>query len=301
MSNWSVLPTSANINTHLVSYSLLNILNIIDEAFQRIHPRPGLTTSEQTSPFLELPFEMRQAIYEAAILDDTEGGSDSEESATISTSINLLQTCRQVKMEAEPIRYQRPQSFSSQAKLFLWLDRSREANLERVHTLTLHLTDVDLSRLLDPTMTSAPKHPTAWSIYEEALGRLEDALRSLPNLSSLTIIPPKDNRSALLKKFSQLFLTTIPTHCPKLKRLELHDTKRVLEHVPTLHSIREVVFTEHQHDHAQVGAEDGEEGEAVLSPRMMKVDADAADRRPTHSTLSTKAKRRSRVTRVVSD
>ena len=68
---------------------------------------------------------------------------------------------------------------------------------------------------------NGPSTKSAWSIYQEELSKLEKALRSLPNLSSLTIIPPKDNRSMLLRQFYRRFLGIIPTRCAKLQRCEL--------------------------------------------------------------------------------
>ena len=297
MSNWPVAPTISNINTHLVSYTLSDVFNIINAASKHEHIESSPESSDQTSLFFRLPAEMRQAIYEVAILDD----SDSAESMMSSGSINLLQTCRQVKMEAEPIRYQRPQSFSSQAKFFLWLDHSHVSNLERVRTILLHLTDVDLSVLLDPSTTNHRRHSTAWSIYQEELSKLEKALRSLPNLSNLTIIPPKDNRSMLLRQFYRRFLAIIPTRCAKLQRLELHDTAGVLEYAPTLNAIREVVFTEAAYDHRTPVRQEELQREAATPPRVVKVETDDVDGWHASARLSPRSQRRSRVTRLVSD
>lgn len=297
MSNWSTVATAWNINTHLVSYTLPDILNIVNAALQCEQLQSSQEFSKQTSLFLQLPVEMRQAIYEAAILDD----SDSAEGVVTPGSNNLLQTCRQIKMEAEPIRYQRPQSFSSQARFFHWLDRSHVANLERVRSLSIHVTDVDLSILLDPSTTNPRGHSTAWSVYQDELGKLERALRALPNLSNLTVIPPKDNRSMLLRHFYRVFVTMIPTRCPKLQRLELHDSTGALEYAPKLNEIPELIFTEAVHDRRTAVRQENLQREFTTPPRAVKIETDDIDGWSSSTRLSPRTLRRSRVTRVVSD
>ena len=244
MVSWPAAPTFASINTYLVTYTLPSILEIVNTILRRRPSQPIEEEPEQSSGFFKLPGEMRQAIYEAAILDESDDSLDDNDDDTTSGRLNLLQTCRQVKMEAEPIRYQRPQSFSSQARLFQWLDRSRTSNLERVRTLSLHLTDIDLTPVRDLTTTDVPVYPNAYSMYQEELAKLAEAFRCLPNLSSLTIIPPKDNRSALVRNFYFMFLAMLPTRCPKLTHLEVHDTKDVQPYIPALNSISNVIFTE---------------------------------------------------------
>ena len=297
MSIWPIVAPAWNINTHMVSYTLPDILHTINAALRRNHPESSQISSAQTSLFLQLPAEMRQAIYEAAILDD----NDSAESTTNLGSISLLQTCRQVKMEAEPIRYQRPQSFSSQARFFYWLDHNHASNLERVRTISLHLIDVDLSILLDPAATSPRRHPTAWSIYQDELVKLEKALRSLPNLSNMTIILPKDNRSMLLRQFYRMFLAMIPTCCPKLLRLELSDSMRALEYAPMLNDIPEVIFTEANLHQRNSVSDESQQREGTTPSRVVKIEPDDAEVWQASVRVSPRSQRRSRVIRVVSD
>lgn len=300
MRNWLAAPSLGYVTAHLVSYSLAQIRDIVGAVVQRIHLTYSPGTSEPESLFFKLPAEMRQAIYEAAILDESESCSESEESTT-STGVNLLRTCRQVKMEAEPIRYQRPQSFASQAKFFIWVDRSRDSNLERVRTLTLHLTDVDLSQLMASVPMSPRNYSTAWSIYQAELERLDGALRSLPNINSLTIIPPKDSRSMLLRQFYKVILSMIPSRCPKLKRLELHDTEDVLNHTPTLKHIQDLVFTESRSESSATSPSEEEPTNYASGSSVVKLESNSPDGQPIFSSPSPKLKRRSRVTRVVSD
>jgi hypothetical protein len=297
MSTRRIILAFGNINTHLVQHSLADILDTIKTALQRITASSKHTASEQPSPFFRLPLEMRQAIYEAAIFDDSDGGPNSDENMTPSTSASLVQTCRQVKIEAEPKRYQRPQSFSSQRKLFAWIDHSRHSNLERVRTLTLHLTDIDVSSVLVPNIFDPHEGVRPSDLYRHELAQLEDALRCLPNLASLTIIPPKKNH-AMLSNFYRSFLVCIPTRCPKLMRLELHDTNDILAYAPTLNNIEEVVFTEvaHEDSHA-TECNGGHEGASTV----VKVESDDFEAPPAQFTPSRRAMRRCRVTRVTTD
>lgn len=63
---------------------------------------------QQESPVLAIPPELRDGIYTAAL----SGSSD----------LALLQTCRQINMEAQPALFQRPVTHSSQASLFAWAE-----------------------------------------------------------------------------------------------------------------------------------------------------------------------------------
>lgn len=170
---------------------------------------------------------MRLEIYELALLDASSADS----------SIPLLQTCSQISMEAQSTLYKRPTSFSSQAKLFAWIERSQQKDLKRVRTLTLRLTDIDLSSILEQPSNPADKsRPSVWTLYQTELERLDDACKALPKLSSLTILPPKSGRSQLAKGLYHSFLALIPSRLPQLSHLELQDGDEVLDALPALRS-----------------------------------------------------------------
>ena len=238
MSHRSLTLSSRTINTHWNLLPASDILRIVTTSIQGLHLGSTPATSEQISHLFRLPPEMRVAIYEAAFLDDTDVSDSSD-------SISLLQTCRQINMEAQPVHYQRPKSFNSQAKLFSWICRSSTSNLERVRTLTIHLTDVDLSPLLHQDNPIRRKPVTAWSLYQAELERLNEVFRAVSNLTSLTVIPPRESRSMLLRNFYRSFLAMIPTRCSKLKKLEVHDYdgEELLISVSTLKQISQVSFT----------------------------------------------------------
>ncbi|KAK4547587.1 hypothetical protein LTR36_000544 [Oleoguttula mirabilis] len=187
----------------------------------------GCTSSHKQSRFLALPPELRVAIYEAVVLEPV-------------PTLALLQTSRQIAMEAKPTLYQRHLTFASQANLFDWIGRSRSSNLKRVRTLTLRLCDVDLSPLFD---SKRPKGTNAWSLYQSHIEKLEHAFASLPNVSELTITPPKAGHSQLLRSMYLSILALIARRYPKLKRLTINDTAVVLEKVPGLKQIGNVDFS----------------------------------------------------------
>ena len=179
----------------------------------------------------DTPPEIRLDIYKAALMAEHDG-------------LSLLSSCKHVNQEAQEVLYQRPASFTSQAKLFDWIERSSRPNLQRVRTLTLRLTDVDLTPLLvsiDPSPRQT--RSSAWALYHDELQQLDDALSSLTKLSVLTVIPPRLGRSEFLKNLYHSFLAAIPKRCRTLKRLELHDSEDVLEAVPSLANVPVVTFS----------------------------------------------------------
>lgn len=209
------------------------------------------------SQLLQLPRELREEIYLLALLHSPNPTS-------------LLQTCPQITMEAQPLLYQRPVKLSSQAKLFDWIDRSRAQNLRQVRHLSLHLTDIDLSPLLASDRSrsrdqnqnqneNSPKPPSAWSLYEDELARFDTALRSLPSLTEITIVPPRVMHSQLLRGMYLSLLALIPRLHPGLKLLVVHDDETILDVVKPLQGIPKVVFKNSQ----VAGGGKGANGEVV--------------------------------------
>jgi hypothetical protein len=196
---------------------------------------PDRDTSPTPRPtLLGLPGELRILLYESVLLSPH------------SSNLDILLTCRQVNMEAEPVLYQRHATFSSQARLFDCIKKGKPSNLRRVQSLTIHLTDIDLSTLLgtqeNSHEASSQPSPTTWSLYQGELDRLDHALTAIPNLNELVIIPPKGSRSQLLRGLYLSFLALIPRRYPKLKRLAIDDIEEVLGKVPALKELEKVDF-----------------------------------------------------------
>lgn len=181
--------------------------------------------------FLDLPAELRSAIYSAAF----KNGGD---------SLPLLQTCHQIHMESEVLLNQRPITFSSQAKFFSWIADTDSAELKRVKTIKLHLTDIDLSSLFDPRPIAdrgGGRSSSCWYLYSAELLRLDQALQALSGLVELTIIPP-ERPTSLMRGMYLSFLEVIPQRCPRLKLLTIYDQESLLQKIPGLKKVPRVVF-----------------------------------------------------------
>jgi hypothetical protein len=160
-------------------------------------------------------------------------------------------------MEAQPLLYHRPIKLSSQAKLFDWVNRSRASNLKHVRNLSLQLTDVDMTLRIPSSERSRTQHqhspspqrqhyhqaPSAWSLYEDELCNFDAALRALPSLTEITIVPPRAMHSQLLRGMYLSVLALIPRLHPCLKLLVVHDDEEsVLRSVKALRNLPRVVF-----------------------------------------------------------
>ena len=183
------------------------------------------------SSLLRLPPELRDEIYRFALLSP-------------GTTLSLLTTSHQLKMEAQPLLYQRPIKLSSQAKLFDWIKRRRNSNLRQVKNLTLRLTDIDLSPLLDPENLQTRPQMSAWTLYNDEIARLDRAFWALPALAELTIIPPRIIHSQLLRGLYLSLLALIPEQYPRLRLLVIHDESAVLKAVAALQGLPKVTFKE---------------------------------------------------------
>ena len=209
------------------------------------HRHPNTTTTTTVaSPLLQLPRELRESICLFALLNTP-------------TPTSLITTCQKLNMEAQPLLYHRPIKLSSQTKLFDWVNRSRPQNLKHVRNLSLQLTDVDMTlRASSGRSSQTPNQhqhqhqqhhhyqaPSAWSLYEEELCNFDVALRSLPSLTEITIVPPRAMHSQLLRGMYLSLLALIPRVHPCLKLLVVHDDEAsVLKAVKVLRNLPRVVF-----------------------------------------------------------
>ena len=100
-----------------------------------------------------------------------------------------------------------------------------------MRTLTLQLTDIDLSGVWD---SKRQTRSNVWTSYQEELLKLDDALLALPSVAELIVAPPKSSRSQLLRGLYLSFLAMIPRRYPKLEYLSLDDDEAVLDQVPGL-------------------------------------------------------------------
>lgn len=259
-------------------------------------------TNTRYTLLLRLPCEIRAIIYHLALHD----GRD----------IDLLLTCRHILMDTSSIIYDRPISFASQAKLFAWIDRSSEHDLQRVRHLTIQLTDVDLTPLCDPTAirhggssgnnnntnnnsntSNTTTAPTAWDLYQRELIHLDAALAALPTLETLTIRPPDQHRSMFVRSMYTCFVARIPLRCPRLKLLTLYNNNNhnnnsstgnsssrshLLQNLPELKQLAKVVFEDlpPASSSASSAAATAATGNSSLSSKAAAATAVAAQRGP---------------------
>jgi hypothetical protein len=196
--------------------------------------------------FAELPPEIRMAIYEAALVDTED-------------PFSLLQSCQQVHDEALPLLYKRSAKFTSHTNFIKWTERSIKLNLEKITQLRLTLSDIDLTLFNEYRTFLRPKHSVGiWKICNMDLKQLQQSFKKLPNLSSLTIIPPEHRSSAFRAGVYIPLLKSLPEICPCLRHLELHDDEELLDRIPALERVPNVTFTKALPRSSQIDPEDGE-------------------------------------------
>ncbi len=181
--------------------------------------------------FSKLPPELRSLVYDAALNMD---GND---------AFTMFQTCQQINNDAQRNLYQRSATFTSQAHFFAWIECSPPDNLALIKTLSLSLTDIDLSPLMDPRALSDPKRRTTiWTLCESELRKLQHSFRALPILSHMTIVPPTNGQPAFWEAVYRPFLASLVQLCPQLTHLELHDSEELSKMVQALTLLAKVTF-----------------------------------------------------------
>ncbi|KAK5169636.1 uncharacterized protein LTR77_005613 [Saxophila tyrrhenica] len=182
--------------------------------------------------FTRLPTELRLAMYKAALDLET------------NEAFNLFRTCQSINNEAQEVIYERTANFTSQADFFAWVERSSSKNLAYVKSLRLTLTDVDLAPLMDPRAFREPSRRVAVStLCQNELQQLQNSFGPLPNLSSLTVTPPRRQQPAFSGAVFRPFLASLPLLCPRLKNLELADSEEVIKSIPALSTLTNVTLS----------------------------------------------------------
>ncbi|KAK3703149.1 hypothetical protein LTR37_014626 [Vermiconidia calcicola] len=152
-------------------------------------------------------------MYEKALLHDNDSPAS-------------LQPPRRIKAEGRPVSQAHSMSFDSQAEFLTWIDHSSGSDPPRIQSLVLRLTDVNLSALLDPRACVDPrKRVSVWDMYTIELEKLNKALQSLPNISSLTLISPETSSLAFGEILYQPLLHLIPQLWPRLQSLDLQESE----------------------------------------------------------------------------
>lgn len=164
------------------------------------------------APLFTLPLELRQLIYKAVLASPVHGAE-------------LLQTCREIYLEAHKFLFERPIIFRGQLALFRWLEQVPHEFLPQARSFSLNIQDVDLRSLLNASaLISHPGDPPrflTWDLYEAELDRLFHSLRQLPKVERITIRAISGRQSFLYREFLQKFLRMLGSLYPDLLDLSL--------------------------------------------------------------------------------
>lgn len=171
-----------------------------------------MATVEHTSPFLNLPLELREQIYRTVL-------------SSSSQSPDLLRTCREVHTEARKFLYQRTVTFRSQGIFNAWSAATPNDMLDQVSKMSLSIQDVDLRPILATeasiSQTRTPPRLMTWDLYQTELDRLEQALRKVPKVKTITIRTPPCQPSFLYHDFMEKILELLSVVYPGLRDLQL--------------------------------------------------------------------------------
>ncbi|PVI06140.1 hypothetical protein DM02DRAFT_650049 [Periconia macrospinosa] len=191
----------------------------------------------EPSILFSLPFEIRGHIYNEVL-------------AQTSETPTLLQTCRRIYIESQKYLFRRPLKFSSQSNLYQWFHKAPQEFLPEITEISLELQDVDLTPLLfrsgSPSVrqsdTGASLH--IWDIYGQEIGRLEAALRALPNVTKITLRVVSDQQSHLYDYFLENVLRELVSIYPHLESLHFEGRvpRRCFKLLPLFRSLSSLSF-----------------------------------------------------------
>lgn len=167
---------------------------------------------EDATLFFTLPLELREQIYKEVLASPAQGPQ-------------LLRTCREIKTEAHKFVFQRPLNFRSQLSLYTWLDRAPDDLTPHVTEISLKVQDVDLRSLLESdastSQSTTPPRLLTWDLYEIEVDKLNQALRKLPNVKTITIQALSSRQSFLYRGFMARVLEMLSSLYPTLLDLRL--------------------------------------------------------------------------------
>lgn len=162
--------------------------------------------------FLDLPQELREMVYENVF-------------SSPNTGPNLLQACSEIRAEANKFLYQRPLNFPSQDCLLEWLRQARHDLFGHVVDISLSISDIDLSSILNPDPlcdeSNAPLRLRTWDLYEAELDKLNTAFAKLSKVKTITIRADPTHQSFLYRDFLSKVLDVLASVYPGLKDLKL--------------------------------------------------------------------------------
>ncbi|KAF1842186.1 uncharacterized protein K460DRAFT_345818 [Cucurbitaria berberidis CBS 394.84] len=171
-----------------------------------------MASHEDATLFFTLPLELREHIYKEVLASPAQGPE-------------LLRTCREIKTEAHKFLFQRPINFHSQLSLYEWLDQAPHNLLPHVTEVSLTIQDVNFRTLLEPEASNSqpttPPRLLTSELYEVEIGKLDQALKQLPKVKTVTIRALSTRQSFLYRDFLAKVLELLSSMCPTLLDLRL--------------------------------------------------------------------------------
>jgi hypothetical protein len=168
--------------------------------------------TRKVSLFFSLPLELREEIYKSVLSSPSEGS-------------NMLRTCHEIRNEAHKFLYQKPLVFRGQEALYTWLEQTPRELVAHVSEITVHVQDVDLRPILCSAVLSSqfstPSNLPTSELYHTEVGRLEQALKEMPKVKTITLRALSNQPSFLYRHFVSRILEVLGTSCPALVDLRL--------------------------------------------------------------------------------
>jgi hypothetical protein len=198
----SILDLGANTRIHTIFFAIHLCTHIESGCDIAIMSRPS---------FFDLPLELREEIYKGVLFAPGQGP-------------DILRTCHDMHTETRKCLYQKPLIFRSQHALYKWLEKTPRELLVYVSNITIRIQDVDLKPILDTgTFDSLerirPRLLTP-AIYQAEVKKLEQSLKSIPHVRTITIRAQSPASSFLYRDFMTHLLKVLGKSCPGL--LDLH-------------------------------------------------------------------------------
>ncbi len=193
-----------------------------------------VTAAPVRSPFLDLPLEIREQVYGGLFSDST------------CKTVQMLRTSQQIYAEAQAFLYKRPLAFASQFDMYDWIKKSTPQNLRYVQCIRIRLVDVigheglDTSKIQD-YRKSCPSPITR--SYEEDLQRFASALKSVPNVRSLTLYKHRAAESDHFREYHRACFNLITRQSSGLRSLSFYVHQVPLDFLPALRSLQSLRFT----------------------------------------------------------
>jgi hypothetical protein len=178
----------------------------------------------------ELPEALRQRIYEGVLSDGR-------------NTIPLLQTCRRIFAEVQPLVLDAPITFHSQYDLVEWMGIVGTTYAKGVKKLNLTIQDLEV------LPTSRDSGHLSWpslsllELYQSEAEKVVELLSRLPAITELSLLKPDTVRSYLYTDYYLAILRRVTADLPHLNAIKFHSDEYPLYFVKVLPNLRRLSFT----------------------------------------------------------